>query len=267
MSNHVYKAAAAHPMLTSRRIFTGGLYGFFTTFAKMMRETRATHVAFCQDIKPYKRSEFYPEYKQFRKANRDEDLLKMYKQSMSLVLEVMDACGLAPWGLQGFECDDLIGHCVVKYRHRFDRIYAASNDSDLWQLLWCDNFAIYRKSIADLMTGERLAKELGLTPAQHMLAVALMGSHNDVEGIPRVGEKTAYAAVKDAAALRKLRERHGALIDRNLGLIKLPHVALPRSASLPQHAAFNPRALYKALGRYDIDVTASMVNAFEQLRV
>ena len=60
LSYQVYRASAAHPMLTSRRVFTGGLYGFLQTFAKTVRETRATHVAFCQDCKPYRRSLEYP---------------------------------------------------------------------------------------------------------------------------------------------------------------------------------------------------------------
>jgi 5'-3' exonuclease len=267
LSYQTYRAAAAHPMLTSRRVFTGGLYGFFTTFAKMMRETRATHVAFCQDVKPYLRSLVYPEYKQLRKASADDDLLKMYKQSMSLILEVFEECGLQPWGVPGFESDDLIGHCVMKYRHRFDRIYAGSNDSDIWQLLWADNFFIYTKSINELISGASLAKKHNITPEQFMLATALQGTHNDIAGIVGVGEKTAIKAVRDdPALLRALKAKHGELIERNLGLIKLPHVELPRSTALPQHGgSFNPRQLYKSLGRYDIDVTGSMVNAFEQI--
>lgn len=269
MSYQVYRAAAAHPMLTSRRVFTGGLYGFFTTLGKIVRETQATHVAFCQDSKPYLRSKAYPEYKQLRKANRDDDLLKMYQASMVLVLEVLEDCGLQVWGIEGFEADDLTGHCVMKYRHRFDRIYAASNDSDLYQLLWADNFAIYRKSKDDLVTGATLRDAFGnpLTPEEFMLMTALQGTHNDIAGIPGVGAITALKAIRDPAVMRKYRNGHKELIERNLALIKLPHPEFPRSAALPQHArSFNPRTLYKSLGRYDIDVTASIVNAFEQIR-
>jgi 5'-3' exonuclease len=266
LSYQTYRATAAHPMLTSRRVFTGGLYGFFTTFAKIVRETNATHVAFCQDVKPYRRSMAYPEYKQFRKAKRDEDLLKLYQGSMSLVLETLQECGLQVWGVPGFESDDLIGHVVVNYGGRFDRIYAASNDSDLWQLLDHSNFFIYRKDIKDVVNGRWLAEKMQLTPAQHMLMTALMGTHNDIEGIAGVGETRALKAVRDDPGyLRQLREQHGALIERNLSLIKLPHPEFPRSEKLPRHGSFNPRTLYRSLGRYDIDVTASMVRAFEQI--
>lgn len=268
MSFQVYRAAASHPMLTSRRTFTGGLYGFLTTLAKMVRETQATHIAFCQDRKPYRRSLMYPEYKQLRRKNADEELLKMYKQSMALVLDILAGAGLTVWGIDGFESDDLIGHCATKYRHRFTKIYAGSNDSDLYQLFAvAPNFYVYRKSITDLMETRALWSQHRLTPAQFMMASALQGTHNDIEGIKGVGVKTAATIATTAVLLRSYRERYADIIDRNLALIKLPHPDFPRDTTIPiRQADFNPRALYRALGRYDIDVTPSIERAFLQIQ-
>lgn len=266
LSYQVYRASAAHPMLTSRRTFTGGLYGFFTTLAKMIRETQATDVVFCQDRKPYLRSLVYPEYKQIRKQSRDDELLKMYQQSMTLVLEVLADVGFDPFGMPGFESDDMIGLMAIKYRHRFHRIYAGSNDSDLFQLLWVPNFFIYTKNIHECTSGSSLLKNTGLTPDQFMLMTALTGTHNDIEGINKVGPVTAKKAIHDPALMRSLRDKHAAIIDRNLSLIRLPHADLPWDIHLPERPdGFDSRALYKSLGAYDIDVTNSMVAAFEQI--
>lgn len=267
LSYQVYRAAAAHPMLTSRRVFTGGLYGFMTTLAKIVRETKATHIAFCQDRKPYLRSLMYPEYKQLRKQRADEELLKMHKQSMKLVLECLNFIGLEPWGVDGFESDDLVGHAVFKYRNRFDRIYAASNDSDLFQLFWARNFYVYSKNIVELANGASLMEKTGLTPEQFRLATALMGSHNDVAGIPKVGEKTSIKWVKDPVLLRSAMDKHKELIERNLSLMVLPHPKFPKETPLPTwRKPFNARDLYICLSKYDIDVTNSMVRAFEQVK-
>lgn len=268
MSYQVYRAAAAHPMLTSRRVFTGGLYGFWTTLAKTIRETDATHLALGQDVKPYRRSETYPEYKLLRKAKADDDLLRMYKASMTLVLESLEEAGLQPWGIPGFEFDDLAAHCVRKYRHRYDRIVAASNDSDLWQLLGADNFSIFRKSKADIVTGATLHDAFGkpITPDEYMLMTALTGTHNDIAGIPGVGAVTALKAIRDPSVMRKYRDGHNALIERNLALIKLPHPEFPWSATIPSMEGLNPRRLYRYLGRYDIEVTGAISNALDQLR-
>jgi 5'-3' exonuclease len=253
-------------MLTSRRTFTGGLFGFMTTFAKMVRETKATDVVFCQDRKPYLRSKTYPEYKQIRKKNRDDELLKMFNQSMSIVLGCLTDCGFEPWGVDGFESDDLIGFSAIKYRHRFDHVYAGSNDSDLFQLLWIPNFSIYSKSINECTSGKSLLEKTGLRPDQFSLMTALTGTHNDIAGIVGVGPVTAKKAVLEPSLMRQQREKHAAIIDRNMELIKLPHHEFPWSEPLPRwQGEFQVRDLYKSLGYYDIDVTNSMVHAFEQI--
>ena len=267
LSYQSYRASAAHPKLSSRRVFTGGLYGFFMSFAAAVRETRATHVAICEDSKPYVRSIEYPEYKLIRARSADPVLRENHKVSMELILDVLYECGITTWRVKGFESDDLIGHAVRVYEHRFDAIYAQSNDSDLYQLFDVPTFHLYGQDMQSLWNGKRLAKELGITPLQYMQATAITGTHNDIEGIKGVGLKTAIKALKDAALMRKYRDGYGEMIDRNLKLIQLPHALFPRTERLPQHEpeVFNPRRLYKSLGRYDIDTTNAMVSAFEQL--
>lgn len=269
LSYQVYRATCAHPNLSSGDTFTGGLYGFFMFLGKAVRETRATRLAVTCDTKPYLRSRDYPQYKQVRKSQADPEVRERYETSKRLVLEALFEVGAPVYALEGFESDDLSAAIALRNRHRFARMYLATNDSDPWQLLWMENLAIYRKDMSDLVTGEWLARTHGVTPEQYMLATALSGTHNDVEGIPRVGEKTAMAAVKDPSLLRQYRARHADVIDRNLSLIRLPHAELPARAALLEEPrrAFSPRDLYRALGPYDIDVTDWMVRAFEQTSV
>jgi 5'-3' exonuclease len=190
----------------------------------------------------------------------------MYTQSMALVLEVLANLGFEPWGVNGFESDDMIGHAVQKYRGRFDSIYAASNDSDLFQLLNAPNFYIYAKDYLSCTSGKTLLRDAGLTPDQFMMMTAITGTHNDLAGIDRVGPVTAKKAIFDPSIMRALRDKHASIIDRNLKLIKLPHPQFPREITLPKKPhGFNSRDLYKSLGLYDIDVTNSMVQAFEQI--
>lgn len=267
-SYQVYRAAASHPdlMCMSTETFTGGLYGFMQSFSKTVRETQATDVVVCLDSKPYLRSRDYPAYKQLRKKGADDDLLRLYQASEPLVLDLLQTMGVPVWAEPGFESDDLTAALVQTQRSRYRSIYAASNDSDLYQLLNRPQFAVYRDSIANVVTAERLLASSGLTPAEFMLSTALQGTHNDIEGILGVGPKTAAKAVKDPAVMRKYRDSHGDVIDRNLALIKLPHHELPRSAAPPTRGGgFSARELYRWCSTYDIDCTLSMVNAFEQI--
>ena len=266
LSYQSYRASAAHPMLTSGRHFTGGLYGFFQTMAKAIRETKANRIIICKDTKPYLRSAEYPEYKMLRKGNANEELLKMHKASMRLIEEVLVTIGAPIWSLPGFESDDLIGHLVRVRRHRYQSIYAASNDSDLFQLFDARNFFVYSKDIESLWHRERLWSEFGVTPDEYLTMTALTGTHNDIAGIHKVGPKTAVKAIKDPSLMRTYMEKHGDLISRNKRLIHLPHREFPRHPRIPgAAAAYDSRVLYRALGRYDIDVTATISRSFEQV--
>lgn len=265
LSYQSYRASAAHPLLESRRVFTGGLFGFFTSFAKMVRETRATHVVICTDTKPYHRSAAYPEYKQLRRRAADPELLERHKTSLGLIRTCLEDSGLPPWSILGFESDDLIAHCVRRFRCRFDRIYAASNDSDLYQCLSAPNFALLGKDLVGIITADTLLRDKGLTPDQHMLMTAMTGTHNDVDGIPGVGEVRARAAIASPQLMRKLRDGWGQVIDRNLELIRLPHRELDPRTPMPRMGDFDPRALYRCLSFYDVTTTGAMLAAFEQL--
>ncbi len=268
VSYQSYRAAAAHPKLTCDGTFTGGLYGFLMTFGKIVRETRATHVAFCLDSKPYLRSREYPEYKELRKKAQDPDLRERMTTSKRQVIQLLDDLGFATWAIPGFESDDLIAHCVRAYRGRFDRIYAASNDADLVQLMDWPEFYLFKDDLANCASAATLALDPNpLTTDEHVLALALAGTHNDVAGIVGVGTKTAARIVRNPMLLRQVMAAHGDMVERNLRLIRLPHPEFPRAARMPAHpGGFHHRDLYRLLGQYDIDTTASMIAAFEQLQ-
>jgi hypothetical protein len=118
-----------------------------------------------------------------------------------------------------------------------------------------------------MMSQKLLMEKHGVTPAEFMLATALSGTHNDIAGIPNVGPGRSLAALKDPSLMRKYRDGHGDLIERNLGLIQLPHPLFPKDEPIPPRMKnFNARALYRWCGRYDIEVTKSMLDAFEQLQ-
>ena len=266
LSYQTYRAAASHPTLSYDGRFTGGLYGFLVTLAKQIRVTGATRVVVCEDIKPYRRSVEYPAYKMLRKKAADDELAAAYQESLPLITQALAAIGIPTMGYKGFESDDCIGWIAETHRHRFNLIYAASNDSDLYQLLRFDSFKILRGSeMADVVDAKRLAAgPMGMTPAEFMLGQALQGTHNDVEGIPKVGPVTAFKAIKQPAVMRTLRERWADVIDRNMRLQKLPHDDFPE-ATLPAMGSFNPRTLYRFCADFDIEVSGSMLDSFSQV--
>jgi DNA polymerase-1 len=268
-SYQVYRATCANPNLSSDGVFTGGLFGFFMWLGKAVRETQATRLAICVDTPPYRRSLTYPQYKQSPRTFKESETKERYEVSKRQVLEVLRALDVHLYACEGFEADDIGAGIALRYRHRMERIYWGTNDSDAFQLLDIDNLAIYRTDMKQLVTRDALWQMMEVTPQQFMLATALSGTHNHVEGIPGIGKKRSIDAVKDPVKLRALRGKWGDMIDRNVSLIRLPHVELPAMVThlLSSHSDFNPRMLYHALAPYDIDVSEWMVKAFDQTAV
>ena len=267
LSNQVYKAAAAHSTLTDAEgTFTGGLYGFLVTIAKIIRDVHATDCVICMDSKPYRRSLVYPQYKMLRKDSQDPELKKRFDISKPQVIEACEVIGIPFLERPGFECDDCIASIVLQHACRYDEIYAASNDSDLWQLFHTPWFKVYRRDLNDCMHLDALRREHGLTPEEFLLASALQGTHNEVEGIKGVGPKTSARIVKEPALLRTYMERHGDLIKRNLSLITLPHHEFPAIRAVPAPTqSFDVRSLYRFLARWDIKATQSMLDSFSRV--
>jgi 5'-3' exonuclease len=267
VSNQVYKASAAHATLTSDGRFTGGLYGFIFAIQKAIMVCKATHVVLCTDTKPYLRSKLYPEYKSLRKDSQDPDLVERYRESLPMIKHFAESIGWPMWSLPGFESDDLVAHCVTQHRHRYDRIIAMSNDSDLYQLFKYPQFAVY-KGTKGLYEREDYYKEFNLDPAHIPRLLALTGTHNEVEGLRGVGPVNARRIVLDPKEYRNVRVKYADIIDRNIELITLPHKDFPKTEGIPKAAKlFSERAFVRFCGQYDINITQAACQAFERIRI
>lgn len=266
LSNQAYKASAAFSGLTSSGRFTGGLYGFLVGLQKAITAVGATDLVICEDRKPYLRSKLYPEYKAARKESRDPELYERAQFSIGLIKELLQVTGWPLWALPGFESDDLIAHAVTKYRHRFRKIVAMSNDSDLYLLFQYPVFQVY-KGKNGIYDRQQYDKEwLGLPPDLFRMALAFTGTHNEVEGVRGIGPVTARAIVTNPYKLRLAREQHREVVERNLQLIQLPHPDFPRSEPIPKYTRrFTERDLLRFCGRFDITLTREMCVAFEQI--
>lgn len=269
LSNQVYRACHAHDQLTFEGQFTGGLYGFMQSVSKAIEVAGATDLLVCQDRKPYRRSLVYPQYKLLRKTTQDPEMRDMYDESLPQILKLLDVLGVPTWAVDGFECDDLIADVSRRLRHRFESVCAMSSDSDLHQLFGSRGFRIYKNGKTKLVD----QREFGMlynhiTPDEFVLASAMAGTHNEIEGVKGVGIVTAIKIIKDPVKLRSFRATHAELIERNLALIRLPHPDLPRlPIPLLEHKGQtdHTRELYRYCAQYNIQVQPWVTHAFDQV--
>jgi len=264
-SNHVYKSAHVHAALTCEGRFTGGLYGVLHAVAKAILMTKATDLVICYDTKPYLRSLTYPDYKSIRVGTKDEELVARASETMGYLKQLNTLLGLPTWAVKGFECDDLIAHAAHKYRNRFKNIVAASHDSDLYQLFRYKNFLVW-KGKNGLYDRNDFENEYHIQPDKFVTLLSLTGTHNEVAGINKVGPVIATRAINSPSFMRQLRTTYADLIDRNYGLIQLPHPEFPSNEILPiKTTKFRDRDLINFCNGFDISTSQAMLDAFAQI--
>lgn len=263
-SNTLMRSLAVNSSLSFNNQSTGGFYGVVTQLVARILEGTPTHIVFCMDTKPYKRSEVYPDYKQNRK-NKPHwyDRIPHNKQ---LLLEFLQLCQIPVLSEVGLEADDLIAKLIKYYAPAFDYISVLSNDDDLFQLLEYNNVSLLRSKTS--VTKANFKDEYpGLDPQDWIYLTAMTGTHNNISGISGCGPKTAFKWVLQAkrGIFEEKVTKNKALIERNVHLIKLPYdndyTLSDFDLTIPH---FPERAIMRYLYRYGIQYTKRMSDAFYQ---
>lgn len=267
VSNQSYKASAANPLLTINGggTFTGGLFGFLGALARAIEKTGSTAICLCEDRKPYHRSLAYPEYKNIRNTTKDMVLAAKAETTVKQIRRLCEVTGWPIWSVPAFESDDLIAHATIQNRHRYEKITAMCNDSDLYQLFKYDCFQMW-KGKDGLYLFPDFFHEYGIMPAQLVPFLAMCGTHNEVAGIKGIGPVTARHALLNPTHLLDIRTHHAELMDRNSRLIELPHRDFPREEKMPRPTGcYNERELIRFLSQYKIQLQRWMSESFEKV--
>lgn len=171
---------------------TNATFGFVGMILKLLRTLGPDYLAVAIDVSGDTqtfRSALYPAYK----ANRDappEDLFPQVDRCVALLKEM----GVPVIGIEGFEADDAIATVVARLTKANPdlRIRIVSKDKDLAQLLEDGRVEIYDVHTDKLTDVATLKEDKGITPAQVIDMLALMGDTSDnVPGVPGIGPKTA----------------------------------------------------------------------------
>jgi 5'-3' exonuclease len=163
--------------------------------------TLVQHVILCQDAPPYRRKEFYPEYKGTRQPISDE-----MKSALRWVKERIEQDGFQVARADGYEADDLIATLA--------REYEAAGCKDI-QLVGCDKdlFQLVRGPVrvfipgvgereAEILDGGGVHAKLDVAPVQVVDYLCMVGDDGDnIKGAPGVGPKRAASVLRDWGTL------------------------------------------------------------------
>jgi 5'-3' exonuclease len=187
--------------------------GFTDMVARLIDQRRPSRLVACLDLdwRPAFRVAAIPSYKAHRVAEETrpgapdvEEVPDTLSPQVPLILELLDAAGLATAGAEGYEADDVIGALAAAERR--DPVEVVSGDRDLFQVVRTEPTPVRVVYVgrglarAEVIGTAELAHryglpETGVGPGYADLA-ALRGDPSDgLPGVPGIGERTAATLI------------------------------------------------------------------------
>lgn len=196
--------------------------GFLDTVATLITQERPARLAVCLDLdwRPQFRVDLIPSYKAHRVAEPEpaghpdiEEVPDELTPQVDMIMEILDAFGIATAGAPGFEADDVLGTLAATERR--DPVVVVSGDRDLLQLVADEPvrvrvFYIGRGLAKATMFGPaEVAEKYGVPVDRAGLAYAelalLRGDPSDgLPGVTGIGEKSATALIAQHRSLEAI---------------------------------------------------------------
>lgn len=173
--------------------FTNAIYGFMTTFIRILDECKPDGVAIAFDLKaPTFRHKAYAKYKAGRKGMPDElaSQLAPLKQLLKLLGHTVVEC-------EGYEADDILGTLAEKCTQTKNICMIATGDRDSLQLVSPTvtvRIATTKMGKPEVMLydEEKIKETYQVTPKQLIEVKALQGDTSDnIPGVAGIGSKGA----------------------------------------------------------------------------
>jgi 5'-3' exonuclease len=176
--------------------------GLMDMIARLVRARHPARLIACLDAdwRPAFRVAAIPSYKAHR-ANPDgsEQIPDALLAQVPVILEVLDAAGVAMAGARGYEADDIIGTLAASADQPVEVV---TGDRDLFQVVDDDRqvaVAYIAKGLANLEVIDEaaVAAKYSIPGKSYAAFAALRGDPSDgLPGVPGVGEKTAAALIR-----------------------------------------------------------------------
>jgi DNA polymerase I len=187
-SSYIYRAFYAIRRLTnSKGMATQAVYGFLTMLLKVIRERKPDYICVVFDAGRSFRHDMFDSYKATRQVMPEE-----LGPQIPYIKKVVEYSGVPQMELEGYEADDLIATLTHWASARGLDIVVVSGDKDLHQLIEDPAIRQWDPQNDRVFTEEVVEERFGVTPAQMVDYLALVGDTSDnIPGVKGVGDKTA----------------------------------------------------------------------------
>lgn len=197
--------------------------GFLDSIATLITRERPGRLVVCLDLdwRPQFRVDLIPSYKAHRVAEEytgepdQEEVPDELSPQVDMIMELLDAFGIATAGAVGYEADDVLG--TLAAAERSDPVVVVSGDRDLLQLVADDPVRVRvlylgrGLSNAVMFGPTEVAEKYGVPahragPAYAELALLRGDPSDGLPGVPGVGEKTAATMLAQYGSLEHILE-------------------------------------------------------------
>jgi len=209
--------------------------GFLDAIATVVTNHRPGRLVVCLDLdwRPQWRVDLIPSYKAHRVeaegAGSDPDIEEVPDEltpQVDMIMELLDAFGIAAGGAAGYEADDVLG--TLAAQETVDPVIVVSGDRDLLQVVTDDPVPVRVLYLgqglakATLWGPQEVAEKYGLPAERAGAAYAelalLRGDPSDgLPGVAGIGEKTAASLLRKFGSLDGL---HAAVADPKADVAK-----------------------------------------------
>lgn len=233
---------ALEPLTAPDGTPTGAAYGFLRTLRKIIAGHAPDHLAVVFDPPGRTfRHESFADYK----ANRP-DTPHDFRHQLQLTKELLAAWPIPVLEVEGYEADDTLATLARRHASPDLKVVLVTLDKDCRQLLEEGRIEIFDARRDSFMTERKLEEKQGITPAQVVDYLTMVGDASDnVPGIPLIGKKKAATLLSRYGTLEACIE-HAAEVGGKTG----------ENLAAARETAFEHRELVRL--RDDVEVDLSL---------
>lgn len=162
------------------------------------------------------RYDAHPEYKGNRKDKPEKVAIReSYKKQTPMIRQMIQALGIPQISSLHYEADDHAGW-ICSLLEDWVQILMNTKDSDWWQFLrpgvtWYNPFSKVSLTHEDLSTSKMEQFDGPFTIEQYVMAKAMAGDSSDnIDGVPKVGLKTAVKLLNEHGSFEAMWQKHDA---------------------------------------------------------
>jgi 5'-3' exonuclease len=233
---------------------TNAVRGFLDMVSTLVARFRPSDLVACldEDWRPAWRVALVPSYKTHRLAGPEEALTggappgeaepPGLAEQVPIILEALDALGIAVLGAPDHEADDVLASLAERATMPVDVV---TGDRDLFQLIDDERevrvlYTARGVAKLEIINAAALRKRYGIAPAQYADFATLRGDPSDgLPGVPGIGEKTAASLLATFGTLEALLEaaaRHDRRLSTAAGKLNAAHEYLVRAVTVVRTA-------------------------------